>query len=75
MLHDRLDGCICDIIRRDVDCLERGDGTVPCGVDTLLDLADIRVQSRRISVLDRHTVFHGADLGIGLYGTVDIVDK
>ena len=75
MLHNGLNRRIRDIIGWNVDRLERSDGTLGCGVDALLDLADIRIQSCRITILDRHTVLHGADLGISLNSTVNVINE
>lgn len=52
MLHNGLNRRIRDIIGWNVDRLERSDGTLGVGVDALLDLCDIRIQSCRITILD-----------------------
>ena len=63
------------VIGRDIDCLNRCDGTILRRCDALLELAHLGCQRRLVPDGGRHTSQKGGHLGACLRETEDVVDE
>ena len=68
-------GGIGQIVRRDIDGLDGGDGTVLGGGDALLELSHLGSEGRLIADGGRHSSKKGGDFTSRLGETIDVVDE
>ena len=64
-----------EVVRRDVDRLDRGDRALAGRRDPLLQLPHLGLQRRLVADLRRHAAEQGGDLGAGLHEAEDVVDE
>ena len=63
------------VVRRDVDCLNRSDGSLPGGSDTLLQGTHVCCQRRLVTDGGRHTAQKRRHFGTCLCETENVVDE
>ena len=68
-------GRVRQVVGRDIDGLNRGDRTVSCGCDALLQVAHLGCQRRLITDGGGHAPQQGRDFGARLGETEDVVDE